>query len=196
MAMFLLVKKVLQNRQQHMKEIKKIRTILDLAQIDFAILLKTTRSQISLYELGLRDLPTKSNIILKDLLQFLQQEKDNPINNSVFQKEEVLQTKKALEKSLENNKHQQIILNRKLKAAEEKYHNALTSLSLANHLEKKNDENDENDKLSNGMYRIIRNGALSNLKITNQVLLTQYQIKKEVLQAEEKILLEHLKKLL
>ncbi|SEP55233.1 hypothetical protein [Flavobacterium urocaniciphilum] len=33
------------------------------------------------------------------------------------------------------------------------------------------------------------------LKTTNQALLMQYQIKKEVLEAEEKILIERLKKL-
>lgn len=192
MAMFLFAIKILQISTRDMNKLKDIRKQLNLSQIDLAILLKTTRTQLSMFELGLRDLPTKSNIILADIMQFLHQEKVNPEKNLTFQKEEALQTKKALEESLENNTYQQLLLDRKLKVAEEKYRNALTAASLANHLEKKNDEN---DKLSNGMYRIIRNDAKSNLKKTNQTLLTQYQIKKEVLQAEEKILLKHLKKL-
>lgn len=172
-----------------MNKIKDIRKQLKLAQIDLAILLKTTRSQISLYELGLRDLPTKSNIILADILQFLQQEEANPIINPTFQKEEAIQTKTTLEAMLQNNKYQQLLLEKKHKAAEKKYRNALTALRLADYLESCT------DKLNKDMAQIIRNGALSNLKITNQTQLTQYQIKKEVLHAEEKILLEHLKKM-
>lgn len=175
-----------------MNQIKEIRKQLNLSQIDIAIILKTTRSQISLYELGLRDLPTKSNIILAEILQFLQQEKVNPENNLAFQKEETAQSKTALETMLLNNKHQQYLLDRKLKAAEEKRRNAITSLNLADYLE---ENKDKNDKLRNGMFQIIRNGALSNLKTTNQALLTQYQIKKELLEAEEKIVLTHLKNL-
>ena len=96
MAMFLLVKKLLQITTRVMNKLKEIRKQLNLAQIDLAILLKTTRTQLSMFELGLRDLPTKSNVILTDLLQFLQHEKANPINNPAFQKEEILHTKKAL----------------------------------------------------------------------------------------------------
>lgn len=172
-----------------MKKIN-LKELLGLTQIDLAILFKTTRSQISLFELGKRDLPINAKILLAEILQFLQKEKDNPEIKVAIQKEETSQTKKALEAMLKQNKYQQYVLEKKHKAAEKKYCNALTALSLANYLEK---NNDENDKLSNGMFQIIRNGALSNLKTTNQALLTQYQIKKEVLEAEKKILLEHLK---
>ncbi len=171
-----------------MKKIN-LKELLGLTQIDLAILFKTTRSQISLFELGKRDLPINAKILLAEILQFLQQEKDNPEIKVAIQKEETAQTKKALEAMLKHNKYEQYVLEKKHKAAEKKYRKSLTALTLAKYLEI---NNDKNDKLNNGMYKIIRNGAISNLKKTNQALLTQYQIKKEVLEAEKKILLKYL----
>lgn len=79
----------------------------------------------------------------------------------------------------------------KYHAAEKKRSNAITALHLANYLEK---NKDQADVLLQNMDSNVRKIALSSLRKTNQALLTQFQIKKEVLQAEEKILLKHLKK--
>lgn len=79
----------------------------------------------------------------------------------------------------------------KYHAAEKKRSNAITALHFANYLEK---NIDKADVLLQNMDGNVRKIALSSLRKTNQALLTQLQIKKEVLQAEEKILLKHLKK--
>lgn len=165
--------------------------LLGIPLIDIAIILKTTRTQLSMFELGQRDIPTKSKILLADILQFIQQEKENPKNNAAILREETVQNKSALETMLKKNKYEQYLLDKKFKAAEKKRSKAITALLLADYLEKKDNKN---DAFNQGMYSTVRNGALSNLRKTNQGLLTQHQIKKEVLQVEEKILLEHLKK--
>lgn len=169
-----------------MNKIKEIRKQLNLSQIDLAIILQTTRTQLSMFELGLRDIPTKSKILLAEIVQFIQEEKESSKQIEAIQKEETIQTKKALEAMLQNNTFQQLLLEKKNKVAEKKYRNAITSLHLADFLEK------NNDKLNKNMAQVIRNGAVSNLKNTNQALITQYQIKKEVLKAEKKILLKYL----
>ena len=165
--------------------------LLGIPLTDIAILLKTTRAQLSMFELGQRDIPTKSKILLTDILQFLQEEKDISENHAAILNEESVQSKIALETLLKRNKYQQFLLDKKYKAAEKKRRKAFTSLKLSEYLEK---NVDDSDTFSLDMHRIIRNGAISNLKKTNQALITELQIKKEVLQAEEKILLEHLKK--
>ena len=165
--------------------------LLGIPLTDIAILLKTTRTQLSMFELGQRDIPIKSKILLTEILQFLQQEKDTSENHTAILREENTQSKMTLEAMLKKNKYQQFLLDKKCKAAEKKRRKAFTSLKLAEYLEK---NVDKGDTFSHDMYSIIRNGALSNLKKKNQVLVTEFQIKKEVLQAEEKILLEHLKK--
>jgi len=165
--------------------------LLGIPLTDIAILLKTTRAQLSMFELGQRDIPTKSKILLTDILQFLQEEKDISENHAAILNEESVQSKIALETLLKRNKYQKFLLDKKYKAAEKKRRKAFTSLKLSEYLEK---NVDDSDTFSLDMHRIIRNGAISNLKKTNQALITELQIKKEVLQAEEKILLEHLKK--
>lgn len=174
-----------------MNKIKEIRKQLNLSQIDLAIILQTTRTQLSMFELGQRDLPTKSKLLLAEIVQFIQEEEEEKEDSKqieAIRKEETAQTKKALEAMLQNNTFQQLLLEKKIKAAEKKYRNAITSLHLSEYLEK------NNDKLNKNMAQVIRNGAVSNLKTINQALLTQYQIKMEVLKAEEKILIERLKK--
>jgi hypothetical protein len=165
--------------------------LLGIPLTDIAIILKTTRTQLSMFELGQRDIPTKSKILLADILQFLQQEKDISENHGAILKEETAQSKIALEALLKKNKYDQFLLDKKYKAAEKKRRKAFTSLKLSEYLEK---NIDVSDTFSLDMHRIIHNGAIANLKKTNQALVTEFQIKKEVLQAEEKILLEHLKK--
>jgi hypothetical protein len=165
--------------------------LLGIPLTDIAILLKTTRTQLSMFELGQRDIPTKSKILLADILQFIQQEKDNPDSNAAILKEETAQTQSALETMLKKNKYQQFLLDKKYDVAKKKRNKAFTALQLANYLEK---NKDKDDPLIHMMYRNIRNMALSSLKKTNQALITELQIKKEVLQAEEKILLEQVKK--
>lgn len=165
--------------------------LLGIPLTDIAILLKTTRTQLSMFELGQRDIPTKSKILLTDILQFLQEEKDISENHAAILNEESVQSKIVLEALLKRNKYQQLLLDKKYKAAEKKRRKAFTSLKLSEYLEK---NVDDSDTFSLDMHRIMRNGAISNLNKTNQTLVTELQIKKEVLQAEEKILLEHLKK--
>jgi hypothetical protein len=165
--------------------------LLGIPLLDIAIILKTTRTQLSMFELGQRDIPTKSKILLADILQFLQKEKENPENNAAILREETAQNKLALETMLKKNKYDQFLLDKKLKAVEKKRRKAFTSLHLADYLEK---NKDKDDVLLKDMDSNVRKIALSNLRKTNQALLTQLQIKKDILQAEEKILLEHLKK--
>lgn len=165
--------------------------LLGIPLIDIAIILKTTRTQLSMFELGQRDIPSKSKILLADILQFIQQEKENPKNNAAILREETVQNKSALETMLKKNKYEQYLLDKKFKATEKKRQKAFTALLLADYLEK---NKDKDDVLLQNMDSNIRKIALSSLRKTNQALLTQLQIKKEVLQAEEKILLEHLKK--
>lgn len=74
-----------------------LNVLLGIPLIDIAIILKTTRTQLSMFELGQREIPTKSKILLAAILKFMQQEKENPKSNAWILKEETAQTQSALE---------------------------------------------------------------------------------------------------
>lgn len=123
-----------------MEKDKKIRELLGLRQEDMALLLRVTRTQWSMYEIGKRDLPLVAQIKLAELLAFVQEPKNATVDNFVDTKSEGAKTKKVFENLKLINKHRQVLTEHKLKAIEKKYEAAVTALQFIHFLETKDQQ--------------------------------------------------------
>ena len=123
-----------------MEKDKKIRELLGMKQDDMAMLLKVTRSQWSMYEIGKRDLPLAAELKLGEMLAFVQQ--SDTESADIFPHIKMQQAK--IEQVYENlkliNAHRQIIVERKLKLIEKKYEVALIALKFIRFLEIKEEQ--------------------------------------------------------
>jgi transcriptional regulator with XRE-family HTH domain len=167
----------------HMKKSENIREILGVSQEDLAVLLKVTRSQLSMYELGKRDLPTSALLQLAPILKFMHEE-SLKLGSADLLKFQAEQQKKVLEQLLKENQYKQKLLERKLEIAEKKYQSNVAAMQLMRYLEREAPET--------RLIKVIEAKATSELEKNGLEVLTKYKIQKEVLLAEEKILLKML----
>lgn len=173
-----------------MKKRENIRDLFGIPQEDFAILLKVTRSHLAMYETGKRDLPIAAKLQLTEMLRFTQEDTSKLKSTTSLLKEQALQKKKAVEHLIKENHYKQFALEKKLNALEKKYHSNVMAFQLMNYFEKQDIKNNE---LGKQMAKIIGKKASAQLEKNGLALITKYKIEKEVLQAEEKILLQFLK---
>ena len=104
-----------------MKKNTSLRSLLGITQEEAAQLLQTTRSQLSLYELGKRDLPTKSFVKLAKLWVHVEQANKIPKEAMPYFKEQEIKWQEQLQKDIEENQFQQMMLQRKIQKIEGKF---------------------------------------------------------------------------
>ncbi|MES2864249.1 MAG: helix-turn-helix transcriptional regulator [Bacteroidota bacterium] len=168
-----------------MKKRDNLRNILGITQEDLAVLLKVSRTQLSMYELGKRDLPIAAKIQLVEMFKYIKEDASKSLNTSTLLKALELQKKKTLEQLVKENQFRQLQLEKKITAAEKKYKSNLAALQLMEYLGNKDYKK---ETFTIGFIKVIEAKAASELNKNGLTLLTKYQIEKEVLQAEEKIL--------
>lgn len=173
-----------------MKKQENIRELFGISQEDLAVLLKINRSQIAMFETGKRDLPGAAMPKLYDIYLFAQGNASKLPSTISLMNSQALQKKKALEHMVKENHFKQYALEKKLNALEKKYNANLMAFQLINYYDKHDTTNYE---LGKEMGYSIEKIAFNKLEKNGLGLITKYQIEKEVLQAEEKILLEFLK---
>ena len=158
-----------------------ISTSLGLKQQELAQLLQVSRSQLSLYELGKRSLPIHAMEKLTIMLALAQKGKvKSEMKKSISNEEQ-----NVLKKILLKNNHQQLIVERKIKALEKKQNALATSKKLIAHLLK------NESKMKKNELAVLKSIEIKskNQDIKNYAaLLLQLEIKKEVLVFEEKLL--------
>ena len=158
-----------------------ISTSLGLKQQELAQLLQVSRSQLSLYELGKRSLPIHAMEKLTIMLALAQKGKvKSEMKKSISNEEQ-----NVLKKILLKNNHQQLIVERKIKALEKKQNALATSKKLIAHL-LKNERKMKKNELA-VLKSIEIKSKKQEIEKYNTALL-QLEIKKEVLVFEEKVL--------
>ena len=158
-----------------------ISTSLGLKQQELAQLLQVSRSQLSLYELGKRCLPIHAMEKLTIMLALAQKGKvKSEMKKSISNEEQ-----NVLKKILLKNNHQQLIVERKIKALEKKQNALVTSKQLIVHLLK------NESKIKKNELAVLKSIEIKSKKQEIEkynTALLQLEIKKEVLVFEEKVL--------
>ncbi|WP_396150990.1 helix-turn-helix domain-containing protein [Flavobacterium sp.] len=153
-----------------------IREQLGLKQEELALLLQVTRSQLSLYEIGKRKLPTHATEKLATLLSFAKSESET---ENLEAKNEPTE-RGLLHRLLVKNQHQQLLVDKKLQAMQKKEYAAKASNKIVNHLKEQAKSKKE--------IKLYESLAYKKQNEKNAEGLVLLQIKKEVLAFEEKLL--------
>ena len=174
------------NLSQKMRKVNDIRTLLGISQENLAFLLQVSRSQIAMFELGKRSLPLPALEKLAMMLQLSQ--KDAP--KSEEKKSDTIKEQKLLQKLLLKNSHQQLLVERKIKAFEKKQNALETSKKLISFL-----VNDEFNSMKSdfALLKSISSKTENSITKNSATKLLELQIKKEVLAFEEELLREKMK---
>jgi transcriptional regulator with XRE-family HTH domain len=169
-----------------MRKGKPICKELGLKQQELAMLLKVSKGQLAMYETGKRDLPIAAMQQLAPMLQFVQEESLKSGSAEVL-KFQTAQKKKVLAQLLKENQCKQKLLDKKLVIADNKYQVNNRALQLMRFLE--NEATKKGDS-PNGLVKVIERRAATELKINGWEVVVKFQMQKEVLLAEEKMLLK------
>jgi transcriptional regulator with XRE-family HTH domain len=173
-----------------MKKYDNIREILGITQEDLAAILKITRTQLSMYEIGKRELPSSAMIQLAEILRYLKEDASKSAETTSLLKVQAIQKEETLEEMRKENHFKQLVLEKKLNVLEKKYKANFSAFQLTKYLEK---QDTENGKLESHLLKTIERKALAELNKNGLAMITKCKIEKEVLQAEEKIILQFLK---
>lgn len=118
-----------------MKRNTSLRSLLGITQEEAAQLLQTTRSQLSLYELGKRELPTKAWVKLTTLWLHVEEANKMPKEAMPYFKEQQIKWQEQLQKEISENQFQQMILQRKIQKIEGKFKKNCGALQVVAYLE-------------------------------------------------------------
>lgn len=173
-----------------MKKRENIRELFGIPQEDLAILLKVTRSQLAMFETNKRELPSAAMSQLLEMLRFAQEDTSKLANTISLMNSQELQKKTTLEHLVKENHFKQFALEKKLNVLEKKYNSNLMAIQLINYFEQTDTKNYE---LGKEMAKTIERKSLAELNKNGLALITKCKIEKEVLQAEEKIILQFMK---
>ncbi|MBA4134941.1 MAG: hypothetical protein C0525_09470 [Flavobacterium sp.] len=172
-----------------MKKESIISDLLGLNQREAARLLQVSRSQLSMYELGQRDLPLSAKVLLTAMVDQAQQRKSAPTVLPILAQQE--QRKQHwIERQLKLNTFRQLRVSRVLDKMEQTYAAQLKVLELVAHLK---ETGSNESKEYQGFLNSLENKAHKKLAQTGLPQLLQWQIKLAALQTEAEILHEAMK---
>ncbi|WP_412476410.1 helix-turn-helix domain-containing protein [Flavobacterium sp. TBRC 19031] len=169
-----------------MKKESIISDLLGLNQREAARLLQVSRSQLSMYELGQRDLPLSAKVLLTAMVDQAQQRKSAPTVLPLLAQQEQLK-QHWIERQLKLNTFRQLRMSRILTKMEQTYAAQLKILELVAQLK---EANADDSKVYQGFLKSLENKAHKKMTQTGLAQLLQCQIKLATLQAEAKILNE------
>jgi len=163
-----------------------IRDLLGITQQDMALLLRVSRSQLSLFELGKRSLPADAMIKLSAILSHI---KNTTSETKIAVPENEIQVqkkKKCIEELLFLNKKKQIVLDKSIKSILKNQLKEEAALKLAEYLKNTSDTFDLH------LYKVIQARVSVKKDIKNKELLFKNQLNKEILLLEQKFLEDYL----
>lgn len=105
-----------------------LRSLLGISQREAALILQVSRSQLSLYELHLRDLPVPAMKKLREGWQYVEANVKSTNKNNPCFKEEEARMKEFLKSEIRENEFEQIKLRRKIEKMSEKYKSIVPAL--------------------------------------------------------------------
>jgi transcriptional regulator with XRE-family HTH domain len=171
-----------------MKKTSPLRALLGISQDDMAQLLGLSRSQVSMFESGKRDLPREAKILVAPMLAHatkatLKREAEETQPNP--------KQHQCLKQLLQENELQRMSIARKLYNTKELHQKNLAVLSLTSFLTKSNGHRTERFNL---VVQSIKSRAHQALATCDETVQLKYEIKTELLELEKLLLEEHLTK--
>ncbi|MCF6131935.1 hypothetical protein [Flavobacterium wongokense] len=167
-----------------MKAEKSISAYLGFTQEELAMLLLVQRSQLSMYELGLRPLPSGASQRLAEIIAATG--KLNPSGLlELHAEKQSLQHKELLGKMLKDNEYQQYAMSLKIAVLEQKIQTNLKSLHVIQQLIGKEVFG---DAFRSGLLSALESKRINALQKHSTLKLAEYQMKLKALQLEEKLL--------
>ena len=165
-----------------MSKTKNIRTHLGITQQQLAMLLGVSRSTLSLYELGKRNLPIEAKI---KLTQLLEQSQSRDLINKVSFDHLSKDKKLMIEKFIQNNQIGLYQLQKKLVLLQKKKIKNEAHLNLINHLKEV-----QNSDIKNEKYLFMPFQNEINAKASTKILLSIFklEIKIKLLLKEQEVL--------
>lgn len=168
-----------------MKKESFISDLFGLNQHDAARLLQVSRSQLSMYELGQRDLPLSAKVLLTDLLGQAQQRKSTSKQVMPMVTQQEQQKQKQLEKLLKKNTLQLLKVARQLSKMEHTYTTQIKVLELVVYIK---ETKSEESFVPAGFLKSLENKAIKKLSEVGLPQIAQLQIKLATLQEEARLL--------
>ena len=161
-----------------------------LSQEEIALLLGVKRSQYAMFEIGQRELPTAALLKLSKLTNYAVNSTKGTKKELSFYKEQESKKKGALLMYLENNKLEQLQLEKKLKQLHNNYQQAARTIQFVT-LFKEKEEITEREAV---VLEYIQNKALTILEKNGLDLQIKNQLKLNALLAHTKELEKELEK--
>lgn len=165
---------------------KSISKLLGVTQEVLAQILGVSRSQLSLYEIGKRDLPAQSKLKLSIILEQFNAKNESSVNKTSDIASSKLVEKSIIEELLLINQKNTILVEKKIEAIRVKNESLFATKHLIAILENINTNSDKKS------IRLLKqkNNLNSNTAFLKNLL--PLKIKLEVLQQEEKVLQKYL----
>lgn len=169
---------------------RQIREVLGITQLDTAILIKTTKSLFSMFEIGQRDLPVKAQLKLVQMYEYV---KNSPSEKILYHdlKNERDKTIAILEKELSGYELKILTEERELNRLQRNYQKGISTLLLVEYLKTKLSEN---EKPTETMIKWLHIKGLKAVSSNGLSLQIQKEIKIKSLQYEKNELLKTLEK--
>lgn len=160
-----------------MKKGESICKQLGIRQEELAMLLKISKGQLAMFEIGKRDIPLTAKKQLTEMLMNIQKNKSISVNNHKILEEEKKNTRDWLFKEFNDLKHKELELDRKIKKIQEVREEALKALEVVQYLESANEFDDRF-----GMANFILIRIKNTLKRYSLQHLEELELKKESLE--------------
>jgi len=161
---------------------KTIRSSLLLSQEEIALLLGIKRSVWSMYEGGKRDLPTTALLKLSKLTNYADTLSLLTKREFPYHKTQQAKKQELLLKQIENNKIEQLLLEKKIKQLQHNYQKAEKTIQFVTLYKEKEGLTDRDDVILEN----IQNKALTILEKNGLHFQTKHQLKLNALLAHNK----------
>lgn len=159
-----------------MKDKDTFKKLLGITQEEIAMILDTTRSQWSMYEIGKRNLPLSAALEFTKMLKYIQENSSKEIEINYSSEEYEKQVYNQLKKEMKNNRYQLDELNIKIEQAQRFYDEGLAALGVVDYL----NTQPENERIAS-VKKLIHCKAIAKLR-KNDELLHKLNLDRQILQ--------------
>lgn len=172
-----------------MRDRKKYRQTLGITQLDVALLIGTTKSNFSMYEIGQRELTSQQLLELVKMQDYvLKREEAKADGELILQERE--QITEILKSELKKIEFEKLTLERLLDKTHSKYQKALSALMLIGYLETNDSHKNTHQVIANKIKvmaekSVKRHGPSKSISLEIRLKTLNYQI--ELIEQEMKL---------